>query len=840
METLTSIALNPDNTNIDYTDEDGVTTQLDLSAIIANLEVLTTLVDNNDGTLTYTDEDGNPTVLDVANLETLTSIALNTDNTNIDYTDEDGVTTQLDLSAIVANLEALTTLVDNNDGTLTYTDENGAQTIINAANLETLTTLTNNGDLTYTYLNEAGTPVVISVIDNDNDSTNELQDLFLNGTELQLSNPATPGNLVDLTSQITLEMFADAPNPNSEIYWNGTQWVYGTRVVSVNNSVPDPSGNINIPIGNVYTGPTTSTGDIGVIEVGGTPQEGDIYVVNSDAPDPAQVGATYIYDNDSSDWIAIDPFNAALYDPRYVNISGDTMVGNLDMNGNTVTDLGAPTGPSDATPKSYVDAIGLVDNGDGTFSLQKPDGAIDTVSKATLTANLDGTYTFDNNDGNPIIIDISALETLTSIALNTDNINIDYVDENGITTQLNLSAIVANLEALTTLVDNNDGTLTYTDEDGNPTILNVANLETLTSIALNPDNTNIDYTDEDGVATQINLSALVNNLETVTTITDNTNGTFTYVDENGSATVISITDNDNDATNEITTVTDNGNGTTTITDVNGGNVTLDNDGIDNVDDADNDATNEIQTVESTDGSVAITANGNDFDLSVTPFDETGLQTQITTNTNDIDTLEAEQLTQNDAIADNATAITDHITADEDIDATNEIQTVESTDGSVAITANGNDFDLSVTPFDETGLQTQITTNADDIDTLEAEQVTQNDAIADNASDITDNTTAITDHITADEDIDATNEIQTVESTDGSVAITANGNDFDLSVTPFDETGLQSQITTNAGDIDTLEAEQVTQNDAIADNASDIVNNATASQIILRQMKIEQE
>ncbi|WP_452232089.1 hypothetical protein, partial [Lacinutrix sp. MEBiC02595] len=88
--------------------EDGVTTQLDLSAIIANLEALTTLVDNNDGTLTYTDEDGNPTILDVANLETLTSIALNTDNTNIDYTDEDGVTTQLDLSAIVANLEALT------------------------------------------------------------------------------------------------------------------------------------------------------------------------------------------------------------------------------------------------------------------------------------------------------------------------------------------------------------------------------------------------------------------------------------------------------------------------------------------------------------------------------------------------------------------------------------------------------------------------------------------------------------------------------------------------------------------------------------------------------------
>ena len=528
-ETLTTIALNVDNINIDYTDEDGIITPLDLSAIVANLEALTTLVDNNDGTFTYTDEDGVATTLDVSNLETLTTIALNTDAASIDYTDEDGIVTNINLAAIVANLEALTTLVDNNDGTFTYTDEDGVETIINAANLETLTTITNNGDLTYTYINEDGTPVIISVIDNDNDSTNELQDLFLNGTELQLSNPATPGNLVDLTSQITLEMFADAPNPNSEIFWNGTQWVYGIRVVSVNNSVPDANGNINIPIGNVYTGPTSSTGDIGPIEVGGTPQEGDIYVVNSDATDPTQVGATYIYDADTMMWIDIDPFNAALYDPRYVNVTGDTMVGNLDMSGNTVTGLGTPSGPSDATPKSYVDAIALVDNGDGTFSLQKPDGTIDTVSKATLTANLDGTYTFDNNDGNPVIIDVASLETLTTIALDTDNTNINYVDEDGITTQLDLTAIVANLEALTTLVDNNDGTFTYTDENGGQNIINVANLETLTTINFDATSNTITYTDEEGTTTDIILPANV-----LTTLAIGADGnSLDYTDELG-------------------------------------------------------------------------------------------------------------------------------------------------------------------------------------------------------------------------------------------------------------------------------------------------------------------
>ncbi|PQJ17923.1 hypothetical protein BST93_09405 [Nonlabens tegetincola] len=68
-----------------------------LQALVQNLETLTTIVENTDGTFTYTDEDGGTTVIDVTNLETLTSIALNADDTNIDYTDEDGVVTQLDL-----------------------------------------------------------------------------------------------------------------------------------------------------------------------------------------------------------------------------------------------------------------------------------------------------------------------------------------------------------------------------------------------------------------------------------------------------------------------------------------------------------------------------------------------------------------------------------------------------------------------------------------------------------------------------------------------------------------------------------------------------------------------
>ena len=150
--------MNGDGINLDYTDEDGVVTQIDLAAVIAGNETVTTLVDNGDGTMTYTDEDGTVNLINTTVVSGNTLIDDGTVDIDGDGTPDTGVTLQdvIDnINNIVAANETLTTLLDNGNGTFTdNTEEDGVVThkaIASAiADNETVTTSDERGDGTMT------------------------------------------------------------------------------------------------------------------------------------------------------------------------------------------------------------------------------------------------------------------------------------------------------------------------------------------------------------------------------------------------------------------------------------------------------------------------------------------------------------------------------------------------------------------------------------------------------------------------------------------------------------------------------------------------------------------
>lgn len=119
--------------------------------------------------------------------------------------------------------------------------------------------------------------------------------------------------------------------------------------------------------------------------------------------------------------------------------------------------------------------------------------------KAKMVDNGNGTYSYTNDDGSVIVIQKSGGETITK------------------------------------LVNNGNGSFTYTDEKGIASTIKGSDLETLTTLSLDLDNKNLDYTDEKGTVTKIDLGAAVKNLETKTTLTKNADGSFTYVNEAGTA-----------------------------------------------------------------------------------------------------------------------------------------------------------------------------------------------------------------------------------------------------------------------------------------------------------------
>ncbi|RLA16587.1 MAG: hypothetical protein DRQ56_10375 [Gammaproteobacteria bacterium] len=281
--------------------------------------------------------------------------------------------------------------------------------------------------------------------------------------------------------------------------------------------------------------------------------------------------------------------------------------------GNTIT-VGADGGAYAAVAGETTTT--LVDNTDGTFTYTSEDGTVTTFdADGDLVDNGDGSFTYTNAAG----VAVTYNEVTTSLAQNAGTGVITYTDEDGATATANVRSTDANNdiiigadggayynapaspgETTTTMVDNGNGTHTYTSEDATATIFNttddqnIANLglvgttltvgiEDGTSQVVNlgalvgTDDQNISGSSFNGVTNEltigiengtnetVDLSALAGGVETTTTLVDNTDGSFTYTSED--ATVTTWTESlttmmQNDATGVATYTDEDGNTTT--------------------------------------------------------------------------------------------------------------------------------------------------------------------------------------------------------------------------------------------------------------------------------------
>ena len=368
-----------------------------------------------------------------------------------------------------------------------------------------------------------GSSTLVDIRDADSSITNEL-------SQVGAGTPAVTG----ATASNTGETYVDTTS--GQLYvWDGSAWqqVGGSAAPDAD---PDP------------------TNELSDIAITGTTLELTNAAAGATGVD---LNSTFATDTELANAIAAS--EAADLDKDATNELqnlGEVLADGNDGAGLAITNIADPTNPQDAATKAYVDSI-----------------SDDDVSVAnTVSGNRIATIS------EPGITDVDINETITTLGdANSDGI-FDYQSENGTITSFDGTDDQTAAQVSVTPA----GNITSTDVQSALEELD-ANSSDNQDLNLTGDNLTLS---NDPTATPIDLSDY---RETVSgtndiTVTDDGNGNYT----------VDYVDGDKSDTNEITTVTDNLDGTTTILDVNGGTVTVDNDGIDNVDDADNDPLNEIQ------------------------------------------------------------------------------------------------------------------------------------------------------------------------------------------------------------------------------------------------------
>ena len=415
--------------------------------VIIPADCCPTLVANGDGSFTFTAGDGSTVVIPALPLDIrLANAVIDTATNEMVLTLNDGTEYRVPLSALLPVVSDGVTVVgdgtvgdplsagylaNNGNGTYTWHAADGSSFTIPA---DCCPTLTDNGDGTYTFTAGDGSTTTIAVHPAAA-LTNNAAPFAWNGTTQAGNIPQSPVLTLTASGFTFTSGDGSAPVSFADKYVTGFSIAGNLATITLSN-------------GTTFTQTIPTTIDINVqsFSLSGT----DLILTETD-------GTVHT--------VAL-PQEIKVSAVGYVAATGILTVTNSDGTSVTTT---IPTHPAatvtnNATPFAWdaatqtlnvPQAPALVANADGTYTFTAGDGSAPVIIPAdccpTLIDNGDGTYTFTAGDGSTTTITVHPAAALTN--------NAAPFAWNG-TTQ------AGNIPQSPALVDNGDGSYTFTAGDG--------------------------------------------------------------------------------------------------------------------------------------------------------------------------------------------------------------------------------------------------------------------------------------------------------------------------------------------------------------------------------------
>ncbi|WP_137404481.1 beta strand repeat-containing protein [Echinicola rosea] len=557
------------------------------------------------------------------------------------YNDENGDLVPLDISELLD--ETVSTLENNGNGTFTYTDEQGNESMIDIpsvvatnisedgnvyAEIMALLERQGNGNVTYdqtdgtfTYIDESGAEQVIDWSDFNtinNSFTVENDSLTVTdseGDKVQLSLEEVAGNSAFITTISNNSEFID----------------------EITQLLEEDFGNVTYD---------QTDGTFTYIDESGAEQVIDWSDFNT-------INNSFTVENDSL---------------TVTDSEGDKVQLSLEevaANSAFITTI--------SNNSEFIDEI--------TQLLEEDFGNV-TYDQT------DGTFTYIDESGAEQVIDWSDFNTINN-SFTVENDSLTVTDSEGDKVQLSLEEVAANSAFITTISNNSefideitqlleedfgnvtydqtDGTFTYIDESGAEQVIDWSDFNTINN-SFTVENDSLTVTDSEGDKVQLSLEEVAANSAFITTISNNsefideitqlleedfgnvtydqTDGTFTYIDDSGAEQVIDWSDF-NTINNSFTVENDS----LTVTDSEGDKVQVSLDEIANNSSfintltSNSDFINEIETVvaassdelvDNGDGTFTHTAGDGTtitFDANTTTLADNGDGTYTLTNAN---------------------------------------------------------------------------------------------------------------------------------------------------------------------------------------------------------------